>query len=138
MTQPFVEVQGLRSLVSAFRKVDKTLVVEMTQTLRSLAQLVRQRATEIAISEGFSPPGRSGRGEGGLLEGLRYSVRTGSAAVRETAVSQRGTLYPAIYEFGHSAWGHRPFLIPALESEEHHIYTTLEQMLDHVLHSEGL
>ena len=134
LTKPYIEVQGLRSLVSAFREIDKTLVVEINQTLRGLAQDVRSRAREFALSEGFGPPGTSGRGTGALIRNLKYSVRAGSAAIRETAVSKRGTLYPAIYEFGHSAkWGHRPFIIPALKSEEHHIYQSLEQMLDSLL-----
>jgi hypothetical protein len=128
-----VRVEGINELVRAFGQLDQGLRKHITDQLRVLARDVQSKAREIAVAEGFAPPGRSRRATGALVQDIRYSVRGGTAFVREDA-SRDGFLYPAVFEYGHSEkWGHRPFLEPALSAEGQHIQEGMEHMLDGLL-----
>jgi hypothetical protein len=131
-----IVVRGYRELMSSFRQIDKETARGFTAELRVLARDVATTAREIAADQGFTAPGRSGRGKGDLLRDIRYGVTGTYAVIRETA--NRGDFpYPAVYEYGHSKWGHRPFLNPAIAKEHQHIIDAFEAMLDKVITAAG-
>lgn len=150
-----VYVEGLDELIRDFRRIDKSMAKQLTDTLRPLARSVRDKAKVIAKERGFGQgartrgaggkfvkgsAGRSGRGTGALIRGMGISVRGASAYVLNKAERTTGTKpfrYPAVYEFGqNSPWnrsGDRSFLQPALDIMRPQIVEGIEEMLDDLL-----
>lgn len=130
-----VRLEGWTELQRAFRSIDKRLPKELQLELKAAADVVKSAAEQIAEEKGLAPPGSSGRGEGGLIAGLRTFSTQKAAGVRDSA-NRDGFNYPAIYEYGHGK--SRAFLHPAAEQKEAVVDGMVGQMLDRLTSSEGL
>lgn len=131
-------VENLNAVIRALRKSDKEVAKGVRAKLKQMVDLVRDRAKEMAAVEGFTPPGRSGRGTGKLIRSIKSSVRGGEGFIRETAVNKDGFKYPSVYEYGHSRkWGHRPFMEPARDEMAPVVEREFEHLLDEIADSFG-
>lgn len=113
-----IRVTGIKETAAGFKKVDSTLRLALVRETSHLARELQHLAEEHAAAQGFEPPGRSGRGKGGLIRGIHATASGYTVLLRETAVRTEGTNapfpYPAVYEFGKR--DHRPFLQPTAEA----------------------
>jgi hypothetical protein len=109
-----IAVEGLADAQRYLRKIDVEAAKNLNKELKSAAKIVQAEAKSIAAAKGLAAPGRSGRGTGALVSGLRVFSSGGAAGVRD-AVNRGGFPYPAVYEYGHGAA--RAFLQPAGEAK---------------------
>ena len=115
-------VEGLNPLVRGLRRAGDELGKDLQKELRLLAKHVATQAQKVAEAKGLHDSGQ-------LVAKIKPSVRGGTAWVRDAA-QRRGYNYPGRYEYGDR---HRPFLEPALASEQDVIFRGLEAMLDRLL-----
>jgi len=125
----YVEIRGLNETIRALQKIDVGFRRRLQREIRVLARTVQAATKEYAAKAGFDPPGQSGRGKGALIRNIRYSVRGTSALIRETAVRDGKFRYPAVFEYGHSHWGHRPFLEPTRKAMYEVVYRDIDRIL---------
>jgi hypothetical protein len=130
-----VKLEGWSQLQRSFKAVDRRLPLELKRELRVIADEVRVAAVDIAGQRGLAPPGRSGRGTGALIGGIKTFSTQSAAGVRDTTV-RGGFNYPAVYEYGHGRV--RAFLNPALEQKHEIVVTKISEMFDRLASSEGL
>lgn len=127
---------GARDLSRALRAAGRDVRLELNRQVKPAALLVATQAKENAVAQGFAPPGRSGRGTGQLLRGIKASVRSGVGYVRESAMTSRGFPYPAVYEFGGDK--HRAFIVPAVEQKRLAVEAMLAGAVERALKAQDL
>jgi hypothetical protein len=129
-----IQVHGLKEVLRDLGKMDPTLRRKLAAELRKLVRGAAQVAKEKAAAQGFTPPGRSGRGTGALIRDIKYRSfvsREGYVGlIRETATRSGTFRYPAVFEYGHSHWGHRPFLEPTRQAVQPFVYEELTRVLN--------
>lgn len=130
-----VLLEGWTEAVRALRQVSSQVSRELTRELRDGARIVQVKAKSNAASRGLAPPGRSGRGTGGLVGGLRVFATQSTAGVRDTA-TRNGYGYPARYEFQNG--GARAFLFPAGEETAGEVEQHIDGMFDRLRSEAGL
>lgn len=125
-----MKAEGARELSRALRAAPRELRLELTRQIKPAVQLVARAAKANALTQGFGPPGTSGRGKGELLRGIKPSVVRGIGYVRETA-TRDGFRYPAVFEF--RKVDKRAFLIPAVEQNRSKVELILGGAVDRAL-----
>lgn len=103
------------NVIAMLRQAAPEIAKELTGAVRDVARVGADMAKANAAMEGFTPPGRSGRGTGRLIEKIGYTAHGVTGIIKESA-TRDGYRYPAIYEFSREYKGgrmRRPFLIPA-------------------------
>jgi hypothetical protein len=124
-----IKIEGYSELRMTFLSLSPALNEELRVGLKAIGDMVAQTAEEVAAFQGFDPPGRSGRGSGALIGGIRSGVTKHKAYVKTTA--RRGDYaYPRIYEYGNSR--ERAFLHPAIDLNRDKIYATFIAVLDNI------
>src|SRR5207245_1307209 len=120
---------GLRELLASLALLAPELRTELRRGLKEAAELVARTGEEIAARQGFSPPGRSGRGRGKLIGTIRAGATTTTGYVRDAA-ERDGYSYPRRFEFQDS--GERAFLHPVLEQDSEVVIQILERSVSEV------
>ena len=124
------DTEGLASLIEFLRTFDKEIAKEVNDELRTVAKQVKDRVVQEAEAQGFTPPGRSGRGKGALIREIGYGVSRGKMYIRETA-NRKGFRYPMVYEFGkREEWMKRPFIKPGIDASQDIVQKGMEAALD--------
>ena len=131
-----MRAEGARELSRALKAAGRDVRLELNRQVKPAALLVANQAKENAVAQGFAPPGRSGRGTGQLLRGIKASARGGIGYVRETAVSPKGYRYPGVYEFGGDKA--RAFLVPAVEQKRLAVEAILGGAVQRALQAQNL
>jgi hypothetical protein len=134
MAEEYVEVKGLTQVLRDLGRMDPTFRAKLARELRQLVRGAAEVAKQKAAGQGFTPPGRSGRGRGDLIREIKYRSFVGRdgyvGLIRETATRNGTFRYPAVYEYGHSHWGHRPFLEPTRLAVQPLVYSELTRILN--------
>lgn len=122
---------SLDETLAYIKKADVEIYDEAIAAIKELGAEAAALAKAKATQQGFAAPGKSGRGTGRLLEQIGYSTRGPVAILRETAVSDKGYKYPAVFEFGRKKeWMNRPFLFPAIRDLEPEAFARIERAVD--------
>lgn len=100
--------------------------------MRAIVEFVAQDAVQWADRQGFTPPGRSGRGVGNLIGQIRSGVNQTKGYVKDTA-NRNGYYYPARYEY--QSGGERAFLHPAIKQDEGKIIASIDAIVTATLRS---
>lgn len=135
---------SVADVVALMKKADKAAAEELFHAITEVAQAALEIAEKKATEEGFEEPGESGRGTGKLLRSLSYSIRKSDrygpgALLRETAVSDAGFRYPAVFEFGHREdWMRRPFMFPAIDEIEPEAWVKVQEAIDKAIATTGM
>lgn len=135
-----VVLEGWTEAIRGLKKIEASLPKALQAELKGAADIVRVAAVEIAGEKGLAPPGRSGRGRGGLVGGLKVFANATSAGVRDSA-KRKGYPYPAVYEFGSRGSGDlgpRAFLQPAGAREAGKVEERIDNMFDRLRSEAGL
>jgi hypothetical protein len=124
-----IRVEGVTELASAFRAADRDYQKGIQRELKPISELVAETGKSYAVGQRLY---RSGD----LVDSIKPGVRGFEALVRDTA-SKAGFNYPSVYEgemSGHGLRKHgpRPFLGPAIETNEPKILQMLDALLDRV------
>lgn len=103
------------NVIRMLREAVPEIYRELNGAVRDVARAGADLAKAEAAGEDFTPPGKSHRGKGSLIEDIGYSSRNAVGYIRETA-TRDGYTYPGVFEFSREYKGgkmRRPFLIPA-------------------------
>lgn len=125
-----VQIGGMTELLRTFKILYPELQKELSAGLREISAQIANEAVQIAIQQGFAPPGRSGRGTGALIGSIRSGATMRKGYVKDTAMNQ-GYSYPRRYEYENG--GARSFLHPAIDQNKDKITAALAAVVEHVV-----
>lgn len=130
-----VKIEGYSEAIRGLRKVSNELPQALKLELKVAADIVRVEAINLAGQQGLAAPGRSGRGTGALVGGLKTFATGSIAGVRDTA-NRNGFPYPRVYEFGHGKT--RAFLYPAGAAKAGEVERSIDAMFNRLRSGAGL
>lgn len=122
-----IKTSGLKELRAVFKIMYPTLLKELNAGLRQIVKEVESDARVIADQQGFTPPGRSGRGVGNLIGQIRSGVNLTRGWIKDTA-NRNGYYYPRRYEYENG--GARAFLHPAVDQNRDKIYASIALVVE--------
>jgi len=115
--------------MDALRALYPEFYIEIQAALRVITREVASSAVANADTQGLSPPGRSGRGEGNLIGSIRGGVTHTKGWIKDDA-NRDGYYYPRLYEYADA--GERAFMRPAVDQNRGKIYSDLDAALERV------
>src|SRR4051812_33130436 len=115
MAEAAVYITGYRELQVALKLLYPELLTDLNAGMRQIVKFVSDDAVDWADRQGFTPPGRSGRGVGNLIGNIRGGVNRTKGYIKDDA-NREGYYYPARYEY--ESGGERAFLHPAIKQNE--------------------
>lgn len=127
---PTVQIAGMRELRAALRLLYPELEKELRAGLSEIVKQIENAARSNADIQGFTPPGRSGRGVGNLIGQIRSGVTVHKGYVKDTA-NRDGYYYPARYEY--ESGGARAFLRPAVEQNRDKIEASILAIVENTI-----
>lgn len=134
-----VQFEGYKELMAALKLIYPELYKETRVALRGIVDMVAKDAVQWADRQGFTPPGRSGRGVGNLIGEIRTGVTMTKGYIRDLATDAsqgrgnntgEGYSYPRRYEYERG--GERAFIHPAIKQDEGKILAGLVAVIDRV------
>lgn len=127
-----IQIAGYKELQVALKLLAPKLHADLNSGMRAIVEFVAQDAVQWADRQGFTPPGRSGRGVGNLIGQIRSGVNQTKGYVKDTA-NRNGYYYPARYEY--QSGGERAFLHPAIKQDEGKIIASIDAIVTATLRS---
>ena len=123
-----VQVEGVRELDRALRRVDKEARKSLRDELKAAAGVVAVEAQSVARSKRLVATGK-------LVRSIKPGLQ-GAGAVVRVGATRNGYRYPAVYEFGRG--GARAFLRPAAERKEGEVRERAEDAMQTAIRKAGL
>lgn len=130
MAEAAVYIAGYKELQIALKILYPELLEDLNAGMRQIVRFVAEDAVQWADRQGFTPPGRSGRGVGNLIGQIRGGVNRTKGYVKDTA-NRNSYYYPARYEY--QSGGERAFLHPAIKQDRDKIYASIDVILAETL-----
>lgn len=125
-----IRVTNFTEFYTTLKLLAPELHAELRQGLRDALEDVARDARSWADRQGFTPPGRSGRGVGNLIGQIRTGLTAKKGYIIDRA-NRDGYSYPSRYEYQDA--GARAFFHPAIKEGEGRIVASVDAVLNDVI-----